>query len=148
MDSEQKRQLCRVSASDSSFGPNGDAPQLRAGNSEVHAVGGGGRAAVSPSGRNTNGSRISVVIADDHPITRAGLDALLAREVDFRVLARCANAHEAVRAVSAYQPDILVLDQDLPVMDGVPIVKHLRQERPATRNVLIATTGTPNTHGG
>jgi DNA-binding NarL/FixJ family response regulator len=146
MDSEQKRQLCRVSASDSSFGPNGDAPQLRAGNREVHAVGGAGCAAVSRSSRKTNGSRISIVIADDHPITLAGLDALLAREADLRVLARCANAHEAVRAVSAYQPDILVLDQDLAVMDGMAIVKHLRRERRATRVVLLATSGTPHIH--
>jgi DNA-binding NarL/FixJ family response regulator len=85
-------------------------------------------------------TRISIVIADDHPITLAGLDALFAREPDFAVLARCADGHEAVRAVSAYRPDILVLDQEMPVMDGVAIVKHLRREGRATRVVLLATT--------
>jgi DNA-binding NarL/FixJ family response regulator len=85
-------------------------------------------------------TRISIVIADGHPIILAGLDALFAREPDFVVLARCADGHEAVRAVSAYRPDILVLDQEMPVMNGVAIVKHLRREGRATRVVLLATT--------
>jgi DNA-binding NarL/FixJ family response regulator len=101
-----------------------------------------GRPAVSPgaAGRRANGSRISIVIADDYPITLAGLEALFARESDFIVLARCADAYEAVRAVSAYRPDILVVDQEMPVMDGVAIVKHLRREGRDTRVVLLATS--------
>jgi DNA-binding NarL/FixJ family response regulator len=109
---------------------------------------GAGRPATSLSTgpRKVNGSRISIVIADDHPITLAGLDALLARETDFIVLARCADAHEAVRAVSAYRPDILVLDQDMPGMDGVAIVKHLRRERRETRVVLLVTEDNHHIH--
>jgi DNA-binding NarL/FixJ family response regulator len=108
----------------------------------VHSAAGTGRPATSlgaGSRKLNGGSRISIVIADDHPITLAGLDALLARETDFLVLARCADAHEAVRAVSAYRPDILVLDQDMPGMDGVAIVKHLRREHRETRVVLLVT---------
>jgi DNA-binding NarL/FixJ family response regulator len=85
-------------------------------------------------------TRISIVIADDQPITLAGLDALLAHEPDFVVVARCADGREAVRAVSVYHPDILVVDQELPVMDGVAIAKRLRLEDRATRIVLLATT--------
>lgn len=139
MDTKMKRQLC--SPTSSTGGANGEAPAaLRAGNGEVHSVAGTGRPATAPGAgpRKLNGSRISIVIADDHPITLAGLDALLAREPDFVVLARCADAHEAVRAVSAYRPDVLVLDQDMPSMDGVAIVKHLRRERRETRVVLLA----------
>jgi DNA-binding NarL/FixJ family response regulator len=86
------------------------------------------------------GTRISIIIADDQPITLAGLDALFAREPDFVVLARCADGREAVRAVSVYNPDILLVDQELPVMDGVAIVKRLRREERATRVMILATT--------
>ena len=142
MDTKVKRQLCRASATNSTVGGNGQAPELRPGNGEGHSAAGAGRPATSPGAglRKVNGSRISIVIADDHPITLAGLDALLTREPDFIVLARCADSHEAVRAVSAYRPDILVVDQEMPVMDGVAVVKHLRRERRETRVVLLATT--------
>src|SRR5262245_24154371 len=91
--------------------------------------------------RRTNGhsSRISIVIADDHPITLAGLDSLLSREPDFMILARCSDPNEAIKAVVTYQPDVLVLDQEMPVLDGIAVVKHLRRVRPDTRVVLLAT---------
>lgn len=96
---------------------------------------------ITPHGetRRTNGSRISIVIADDHPITLAGLDSLFARETDFNVLARCSDPYEAVKAVTTYQPDVLVLDQEMPVMDGVAVVKQLRRVNPDIRVVLLAT---------
>ncbi len=138
MDSKMRRQLCRTSATDSTFVMNGEtadpgveAPRPRS-NGHTPMVSSGVGA------RKVNGFRISIVIADDHPITLAGLDALFGRESDLVVVARCADAHEAVRAVGAYRPDILVLDQDMPVMDGVAIVKHLRRERLETRVVLLA----------
>jgi DNA-binding NarL/FixJ family response regulator len=89
--------------------------------------------------RRTNGTRISIVIADDHPITLAGLDSLFSRETDFNVLARCSDPFEAVKAVTTYQPDVLVLDQEMPVMDGVAVVKQLQRVNPDIRVVLLAT---------
>jgi two-component system nitrate/nitrite response regulator NarL len=89
--------------------------------------------------RRTNGSRISIIIADDHPITLAGLDSLLSREPDFMVLARCVDPNEAVKAVATYQPDVLVLDQEMPVMDGLAVIKQIRRAHQETRVVLLAT---------
>ena len=99
-------------------------------------------AALSPHVKRTNGARISIVVADDHPIMLAGLDALFARESDFIVLARCADGHEALRAVAAYRPDILVIDQDMPGIDGPAIVTQLRQSGKETRVLLLARTDT------
>jgi DNA-binding NarL/FixJ family response regulator len=92
-----------------------------------------------PEVRRTNGTRISIIIADDHPITLAGLDSLLSREPDFMVLARCVDPYEAVKAVATYQPDVLVLDQEMPVMDGLAVIKQIRRTHPETRVVLLAT---------
>jgi DNA-binding NarL/FixJ family response regulator len=84
-------------------------------------------------------SRIRAIIVDDHPIALAGLDALLSGERDLAVVARCVDGYEAVRAVAAHRPDVLVVDQDMPVMDGVAILRHLRAAGDQTRLVLLAT---------
>jgi DNA-binding NarL/FixJ family response regulator len=79
------------------------------------------------------------VIVDDHPITLAGLQSLLSGERDFTVVARCVEGPDAVRAVLSYKPDVVILDQDMPVMDGVQILKHLRASGDQTPSVLLAT---------
>jgi DNA-binding NarL/FixJ family response regulator len=142
-----------VNATESTLGSNGEAAEPRASVTETPATASlrarsdGHSVAASPGAglRRLNGSRISIVIADDHPITLAGLDALFAREPDLVVLARCAEAFEVVRTVSAYHPDLLVVDQDMPGMDGVAIVKHLRREGSETRVVLLAAADNQQT---
>jgi two-component system, NarL family, nitrate/nitrite response regulator NarL len=84
-------------------------------------------------------ARMKIVVVDDHPIALAGLEMLLSGERDMGVVARCADGYEAVRAVATYQPDVLVVDQDMPVMDGVAILKHLRAAGDRTPVVLLAT---------
>ncbi len=101
-----------------------------------------GCATRSAPGKRTSGRRISIVIADDQPITLAGLDAVLARELDFLVVARCADGYETQRATAVYRPDILVVGQDLPEIDGTPIVKQLRRSGEATRAIVLARTDT------
>src|SRR5262245_38506106 len=71
--------------------------------------------------------------------TLAGLNVLLA--ADFTVLARCAGAHEALRCVRIYEPDVLIIDQDMPAMDGVDVLKQLRAAGDQTPVVLLATAG-------
>ena len=83
--------------------------------------------------------RIRIVIVDDHPIVLAGLTALLSAERDLAVVAHCADGYEAVRAVAAHKPDVLVVDQDMPAMDGVGVLKHLRTAGDQTSLVLLAT---------
>jgi two-component system, NarL family, nitrate/nitrite response regulator NarL len=78
-----------------------------------------------------------IVIVHDHPITLAGLNFLLAAACT--VLARCADAHEAVRCVRIYEPDVLIIDQDMPAMDGVDVLKQLLAAGDQTPVVLLAT---------
>src|SRR5262245_2689726 len=82
-------------------------------------------------------SRPRIVVVDDHPITLAGLNFLLA--ADCTVLARCADAHQALRCVRIYEPDVLIIDQDMPAMDGVDVLKQLRAAGDQTPVVLLAT---------
>src|SRR5262245_17244389 len=82
-----------------------------------------------------------IVIVHDHPITLAGLNFLLA--ADCTVLARCADAHQALRCVRIYEPDVLIIDQDMPAMDGVDVLKQLRAAGDQTPVVLLATANNP-----
>ena len=88
--------------------------------------------------RRSLSARIRIVIVDDHPIALAGLRLLLA--ADFTVLSRCTTAHEALKAVRMYEPDVLVIDQDMPVLGGVDVLKQLRACGDRTPVVLLATT--------
>src|SRR5262245_14504833 len=88
------------------------------------------------AGARRAAARPRIVVVDDHPITLAGLNFLLA--ADCTVLARCADAHQALRCVRIYEPDVLIIDQDMPAMDGVDVLKQLRAAGDQTPVVLLA----------
>jgi DNA-binding NarL/FixJ family response regulator len=96
-------------------------------------------AVANGSARRTQSARMRIVVVDDHPITLAGLHSLLSGERDLNVVARCVDAYDAVRAVRTYEPDVIVADQDMPVVDGVALLKQLRTAGDQTPVVLLAT---------
>lgn len=81
---------------------------------------------------------ITLVLADDHPIVLDGLEALFGLEEDFTVLARCTSGSDVVAAVRKHEPDVLVLDLRLPGMDGLAVLRALRDEHLMTRVVMLA----------
>jgi two-component system, NarL family, nitrate/nitrite response regulator NarL len=92
------------------------------------------------SSRRPSASRIRVVVVDDHPITLTGLQSLLSSERDLTLVSACIGGSDALAAVRTHQPDVLVVDQDMPVVDGVSILKQLRSGGDQTPVVLLATT--------
>ena len=81
--------------------------------------------------------KIRILLADDHPILREGLRAVLETQPDFEVIAEAANGLEAVRSALALQPDILLLDLEMPQLDGVETIRRLRQQRPQSRVIVF-----------
>lgn len=74
---------------------------------------------------------IRILLADDHPIVREGLRAVLETQSDFEVVGtqeQAASGDEALRLAMELQPDILLLDLEMPVMDGVETIRRLRQQ--------------------
>ena len=74
---------------------------------------------------------IRILLADDHPIVREGLRAVLETQADFEVVGtpqQAASGDEALRLALELQPDILLLDLEMPVMDGVETIRRLRQQ--------------------
>lgn len=84
-------------------------------------------------------SRIRIVIVDDHPIFRAGLQGLLSAQEDFEVVGEAANGREAVSVVRHTAPEVLLVDLQMPELDGVGTIRQLRELAPATR-ILVLTT--------
>ncbi len=82
---------------------------------------------------------IRVVVADDHPIVRAGIVALLSQEADIAVVGEAANGQEAVRLTAEMRPDLVLMDLRMPVLSGAGATAEIVAAFPTTR-VLILTT--------
>jgi DNA-binding NarL/FixJ family response regulator len=83
---------------------------------------------------------ITLVIADDHPLILDAMENLFRLEKDFQVVARCLDGDTALNAVCRHQPDILVLDIQMPAKDGLVVLREMRNENPPTRVVILTAT--------
>lgn len=83
---------------------------------------------------------ISLIIADDHPIVLAGLTQLFRQEAGMRVISTCVNGLEALDAVRAQRPDVLLLDLNMPKLDGLNVLNRLAAER-STVSAVVLTAG-------
>ena len=81
---------------------------------------------------------IRVVIVDDHPLIRAGIHGALQNAADIDVVAEGENGEDALRLVGKLQPDVLVLDVNLPLLNGAEVTRRLKKQNVATA-ILILT---------
>jgi two-component system, NarL family, response regulator len=87
-----------------------------------------------------SGNQIRILIADDHPIVREGLTAILALEEDLKVVGQACNGEEACRLYNQLSPDILILDLRMPKMDGLEVVAKLMSQRPRPRIIVLTNS--------
>jgi DNA-binding NarL/FixJ family response regulator len=85
---------------------------------------------------------IRVVVADDHPVVRDGLVAILGTQPDFEVVATAGNGVEVVDVVASLRPDVLLLDLEMPQMDGVEALKALRVRDISVRVIVFTAFDT------
>ncbi len=76
-------------------------------------------------------TKLRVVIVDDEPLARAGLKRMLGAERDVELLAECADGAAAVQATREHRPDLLLLDIQMPGMDGFGVLRALEEPWPA-----------------
>lgn len=81
---------------------------------------------------------IRVIIVDDHPLFRDGLNAAISIEDDFRVVASCADGETALRLSEQHEPDVVVTDVNLPNMNGLQVTRLLRSQ-PLAPAVVVLT---------
>jgi two-component system, NarL family, response regulator DesR len=86
---------------------------------------------------------IRVLLADDQELIRSALAALLALEDDIEVAATVGRGDEVVAAAKAHQPDVALLDIEMPGIDGLAAAAVLKQEVPGCRSLILTTFGRP-----
>ncbi len=85
---------------------------------------------------------ITLLIVDDHPVVRDGLATILSTQADFRIIGEAASGEEALVVARQQQPDVVLLDLEMPGLDGVDTLRLLREGRPNIRVVVFTAFDT------
>ena len=84
---------------------------------------------------------LTILLADDHVLFRQGLALLVREQGDWRIVGEAGNGAEAVALAEAHQPQIAVLDVEMPGMNGIEAARRIRQMSPGTRIVALSMYG-------
>mgnify|MGYP002336286582 CR=1 FL=1 len=121
-----------------SSSPQGDRRQIppysAAGGSNVVAM---GESADSDPSDGTEPGALSVVIADDHAVVRTGLSQLLSAMEDVSLVGTASDGREAVELCIRSGPDVVLMDLEMPLVDGIEATRRIKAERPASEVVIL-----------
>jgi len=84
---------------------------------------------------------IRILVVDDHPLLRSGIDALVSGQPDMKIVAEGANGREAIQQFRAHHPDITLMDLQMPDMSGLDAIMAIRGEFPDARIIVLTTYG-------
>ncbi len=85
---------------------------------------------------------IRILVADDHPMLREGLVAVLSTQPDFDVVGEAADGSEVVRLAKRLEPDVVLLDLEMPEVDGVAALERLREAGSGARAIVFTAYDT------
>ena len=81
---------------------------------------------------------IKVLVADDHPVVRKGLQSCLSRQPNFRVVGEACDGDEALRQIRQLKPDVVLMDISMPGTDGLKVTEILRKELPDLKVLILS----------
>lgn len=84
-------------------------------------------------------NQIKILIVDDQALFREGLNTLLSVQDDFSVVGEAANGEEAIRMAKRHQPDVILMDLRMPILDGVSAVQQLRNAEVSSKVIILTT---------
>jgi DNA-binding NarL/FixJ family response regulator len=85
---------------------------------------------------------IRILLADDHPVVRDGLAAMLATQPDFEVVGEAGNGAEALTEAARLRPDVVLMDLEMPTLDGIEAIRRLRAADPSVQVVVLTAFDT------
>jgi DNA-binding NarL/FixJ family response regulator len=88
---------------------------------------------------NDQESPICILVVDDHPVVRAGVETLVASQADMTIVAQATNGREAIQQFRAQRPDITLMDIQMPEMNGLDALIAIRNESPEARIIMLTT---------
>ena len=86
--------------------------------------------------------KIRILLVDDHPVVRAGLAAMLETQADFAVVGEAGDGAEAVRQVEALNPDVVLMDLEMPGTDGLEALEELAQKELLNKVIVFTIFAT------
>ncbi|MBP1692755.1 MAG: response regulator transcription factor [Chloroflexi bacterium] len=81
---------------------------------------------------------IKVLLADDHPLVRSGIHSLLEKVADIEMVGEASNGEEALRLVAERNPDVLLLDMELPDIEGAQVAQQVHQLYPSVKTLVLS----------
>ena len=84
------------------------------------------------------GKPVTIVLADDHTVVRQGLVKLLEAEPNFKVVGDAENGREAVEKVEKLQPDVILMDIAMPMLNGIEATRQIKKISPRTQVVILS----------
>jgi DNA-binding NarL/FixJ family response regulator len=84
-------------------------------------------------------TRITVLAADDHPLIRSGINAVLGEEPDMVMVAEASNGEEAIELYRQHLPDVVLMDLRMPVMNGLTAIRAILRDFPEARIIALTT---------
>jgi DNA-binding NarL/FixJ family response regulator len=82
-------------------------------------------------------TEITIIIADDHPIVRQGLRQTIEREQDLKILAEAGDGKTALELIAKLQPQVVILDVDMPMLDGFGVAREVKNQNPETEIIFL-----------
>ena len=89
-----------------------------------------------------SGAPIRVAVADDHPVVRDGLVAMLETQPDLAIVGSAGSGTDALALVKSADPDVLLLDLEMPALDGVGVLRALRESGARVRSIVFTVFDT------
>jgi DNA-binding NarL/FixJ family response regulator len=86
-----------------------------------------------------DGSAIRILVVDDHPVVRQGVAGLVGGQPDMSIVGQASNGREAIQQFRAHHPDVVLMDLQMPEMNGLDALMAIRDEAPEARIIMLTT---------